>query len=109
MARICNAPNRPKPGCAAREDLFSVAITQDDLARAKSRVISAERLGFAAYLSVHWQPESSVCQRLDPKGCEQAREALIEVMGDEFATRSQTRLREKRLENDADAKRLAGP
>lgn len=47
-------------------------------------------------------------QRLAPKGA-QAREALIETMGDEFATRLQDQPREKRLENDDHARRSAGP
>ena len=88
---------------------FDVAyVTSDDLSRAQERVLSAEREGFANYLSSDWQPWQSVLQRLDPEGHERAREELVEAMEDKFPSRLQARLQQMGLQGDPDAERGMG-
>ena len=81
-------------------------VSEQDLLDAQAGVLAAEKEGFADYLATAWQP---VLQRPEPQAHMAANKELIEAMGEPFANRLQTRLREDGLENDVDAARIVEP
>lgn len=85
------------------------SIRPEHLELAYTRVIAAEREGFADFLANDWRPWQAVLQRQWPVQYEQAQEQLIDAMGEEFSTRLQARLQEIGLDNDPDAQRTLGP
>lgn len=86
----------------------SSSVTPDDLDQAEIQVKKAERDEFVHYLSTDWQPWQAVLERLDPAAYRQAKDHLINVLSEEFASQLTSRLQPFFLENDPDAQRIQG-